>query len=80
MAQTVKHLPTMRETRVQSLGREDYLEKEMVTHSSTRAWKIPWMEEPGRLQSMRLQRDGHRVAKMTSLTRDTEGKIRTLSS
>ena len=48
----VKHLPTMRETRVQSLGREDPLEKEMATHSSTLAWKIPWTEKPGRLQSM----------------------------
>ena len=45
----VKRLPTMQETRVQSLGREDLLEKEMATHSSTVAWKIPWMEEPGRL-------------------------------
>ena len=52
----VKHLPTMQETRVQSLGREDPLEKEMATHSSILAWKIPWMEEPGRLQSMGLQR------------------------
>ena len=52
--QTVKRLPTMQETRVQSLGREDLLEKEMVTHSSILAWKIPWMEEPGRLQSMGL--------------------------
>ena len=52
VAQTVKRLPTMRETRVQSLGREDPLEKEMATHSSTLTWKIPWMEEPGRLQSM----------------------------
>ena len=43
------HLPTMRETRVQSLGQEELLEKEMATHSSTLAWKIPWMEEPGRL-------------------------------
>ena len=51
----VKHLPTMRETRVQSLGQEDTLEKEMATHSSTLAWKIPWMEEPGRLQSMGSQ-------------------------
>ena len=51
MAQTVKHLPTTRETWVQSLGREDPLEKEMATHSSTPAWKIPWMEEPGRLYS-----------------------------
>ena len=48
VAQMVKCLPTMRETRVQSLGREDPLEKEMATHSSTLAWKIPWMEEPGR--------------------------------
>ena len=48
----VKHLPTMRESRVQSLGQEDPLEKEMATHSSILAWKIPWMEEPGRLQSM----------------------------
>ena len=52
MAQTVKRLPTMRETWVQSLGREDLLEKEMATHSSILAWKIPWIEEPGRLQSM----------------------------
>ena len=55
----VKHLPTMRETRVQSLGREDLLEKEMATHSTFLAWKIPWMEEPGRLQFMRVQRVGH---------------------
>ena len=52
MAQTVKRLPTMQETQVQSLGREDLLEKEMATHSSILAWKIPWMVEPGRLQSM----------------------------
>ena len=50
----VKCLPTMWETRVRSLGREDPLEKEMTTHSSTLAWKIPWMEEPGSLQSMGL--------------------------
>ena len=50
VAQMVKHLSTMRETRVQSLGREDPLEKEMAIHSSTIAWKIPWTEEPGRLQ------------------------------
>ena len=49
----------MRETRVRSLGWEDPLEKEMATHSSTRAWKIPWMEERGRLQPMGLQRVGH---------------------
>ena len=50
MAHTVKHLPTMWETRVRTLGQEDPLEKEMATHSSTLAWKIPWMGEPGRLQ------------------------------
>ena len=59
VAQMVKHLPTMRETRVQSLSWEDPLEKEMATHSSTLAWKIPWTEEPGRLQSMGSQRVGH---------------------
>ena len=50
----VKCLPTMRETQVQSLGEEDPLEKEMAAHSSTLAWKIPWTEEPGRLQSIAL--------------------------
>ena len=55
----VKHLPTMRETRVQSLGWEDLLEKEMATHSSLLAWRIPWTEEPGGLQSVELQRVGH---------------------
>ena len=55
----VKHLPTMWETRVQSLGQEDLLEKEIVTHSSILAWKIPWTEEPGRLQSMGSQRVRH---------------------
>ena len=59
VAQMVKRLPTMRETRVQSLGWEDLLEKEMATHSSPLAWKIPWMEEPGRLQSMGSQGVGH---------------------
>ena len=58
VAQMVKHLPAMWETWVQSLGQEDPLEKEMATHSSTFAWKIPWTEEPGRLQSMGLQRVG----------------------
>ena len=52
VAQMVKHLPTMWETQVQSLGQKDPLEKEMATHSSTLAWKIPWTEEPGRLQFM----------------------------
>ena len=55
----VKRLPAMQETWVQSLGREDPLEKEMATHSSTLAWKIPWTEEPGRLQFMGPQRVGH---------------------
>ena len=59
MTQTVKRLPTVRETWVQSLGREDPLEKEMATHSSILAWKIPWMEDPVRLQSMGSQRVGH---------------------
>ena len=52
----VKNLPAMREARVRSLGQEDPLEKKMATHSSTLAWKIPWMEEPGRLQAMGPQR------------------------
>ena len=59
MAQMVKHLSTMQETQVRSVGQEDPLEKEMAIHSSTIAWKIPWTEEPGRLQSMRSQRVGH---------------------
>ena len=52
VAQMVKRLPTMWETQAQSLGQEDLLEKEMATHSNILAWRIPWMEEPGRLQSM----------------------------
>ena len=55
VAQLVKNLPAMWETQVRSLGREDPLETEMATHSGTLAWKIPWLEEPGRLQSMGLQ-------------------------
>ena len=55
MAQTAKRLSTIREPWVQSLGQEDPLEKEMATHSSTIAWKIPWEEDPGRLQSMGSQ-------------------------
>ena len=62
VAQTVKHLPTVWETRVRSLGWEDPLEKEMATHSSTLAWKIPWKEKPGRLQSMGSQRVGRNWA------------------
>ena len=59
VAQTVKRLSTMQETQVQSLGWEDPLEKEMAIHSSTIAWKIPWTEKPGRLQSTGSQRVGH---------------------
>ena len=59
MAQTVKRLLAMWETQVQSLGREDLLEKAMAPHSSILAWKIPWMEEPGRLQPMGSKRVGH---------------------
>ena len=59
VAQRVKRLPTLWETRVRTLGWEDPLEKEMATHSSTLAWKIPWTEKSGRLQSMGLQRVGH---------------------
>ena len=55
----VKNLPTMQETWVRSLGREDPLEKEMATHSSILAWRIPWTEEPGELQSMESQGVGH---------------------
>ena len=59
MTQLVKNLPAMRETRDRSLSREDPLEKGMATHSSFLAWRIPWTEEPGRLQSMGSQRVGH---------------------
>ena len=59
MAQRVKCLLTVWGTQVRSLGREDPLEKEMATHSSTLAWKIPWTEEPGRLQPMGAHRVGH---------------------
>ena len=59
MAQTVKNLPTMQETQIQSLGQEDPLEKEMATHFSIIAWRIPWTEEPDGLQSMGSQRVGH---------------------
>ena len=58
MAQRLKHLPPMQETQVQSLGQEDPLEKEMATHSSILAWRIPWTEELGRLQSTGSQRVG----------------------
>ena len=65
VTQTVKCLPTMRETWVLSLGQEDPLEKEMATHSSTLAWKIPWMEKPGRLQSMGVTKNRTRLSDFT---------------
>ena len=70
VAQRLKPLPAMQETRVWSLGREDPLEKEIVTHSSILAWRIPWMEKPGRLQSTGSQRVGHDwAASLTYLLR-----------
>ena len=62
MVQTLKDLPEMRETWVQSLGQEDPLEKGLATHSGILAWRIPWTEEPGGLQSMSSQRIGHDLA------------------
>ena len=59
VAQIVKNLPDTQETRVRSLGQEDLLEKGMATHSSILAWRSPWTEEPGGLQSMKLQRVRH---------------------
>ena len=59
MAQTVKNLPAVQETQVRSLGREDPLEEGMATHSSILAWRIPWTEEPGGLQSTGSQRVRH---------------------
>ena len=59
MAQKVKNLPAIQETQVQSLSQEDALEKGMATHSSTLAWRVPWTEEPGRLQSMGSLRVGN---------------------
>ena len=65
MAQTVKNLPSMQETRVQSLGQEDLRKKGMTTHSSILAWRIPWTEEPGGIQSMVSQRVGQDPATNT---------------
>ena len=64
---TWSNLPTLQEARVQSLGQEDFLEKEMATHSSILAWKIPWTEEPGRLQSMESLRVGHGLVTISCL-------------
>ena len=60
MSEMVKNLPAMWETQVESLGQEDPMEREMATHSSSLAWRIPWTEEPGGLQSLGLQRLGHK--------------------
>ena len=67
MAQMVKNMSAMQKTQVSSLHWEDTLEKEMATHSSILAWRIPWREEPGRLQSMESQRVGTRLSDFTSL-------------
>ena len=72
VAQRLKRLPAMWETWVRSLGQEDPLEKEMATHSSVLAWKIPWTEEPGGLQSTGAQRVGHDWETSLSLSRDTK--------
>ena len=73
LAQRLKRLPPTRETRVRSLGREDPLEKEMATHSSILAWRIPWTEKPGRLQSTGLQRVGHDWATSLHFMGDMQG-------
>ena len=72
MPQIIESLPAVWETRVQSLGQDNPLEKEMATHSSILAWKIPWTEEPDRLQSMRLQRVGHNWVTNTLIMSDGE--------
>ena len=74
----MSHNTTMRETRVRSLGREDPLEKEMATHSSTLAWRIPWTEKPGRLQSTGSQRVGHDWATSLHLTHFNTATFETL--
>ena len=79
LAQTVKRLSTMRETWVQSLGWEDPLEKEMAIHSSSIAWKIPWTEEPDRLQSMGSQRVRHDWATSLSFTFKVYWNVKTCS-
>ena len=87
MAQMVKNLPAMQETQIQALGQEDPLEKEMATHSRIPAWRIPWTEEPGGLQSMGSQRVKHNSVTHTftfissghteQLRRDSSKYIRT---
>ena len=76
MAQTVKRLSTVQETQVQSLGQENPLEKEMAIHSSIPAWRIPWTEEPGRLQSVGSQRVRyHRATKLSLVTQINSNKL-----
>ena len=72
MAQRVKHLPVMRETQVRSLGREDPLEKEMATHSSILAWRIPWTEEPGGLYSPQGRKESDMTERLHYTTHTTE--------
>ena len=80
VAQMVKRLPTMRETWVQSLSREDLLEKEMAAHSSILAWKISWMEEPGRLQFMGLQSDTtERLHSLRTARRSNNSSLKEIS-
>ena len=69
MAQMVKHLPAVWDTQIRSQGQEDPLEKEMATHSSTLAWKIPWMEEPGELQSMGVAKSWTQLSDFTFFLR-----------
>ena len=80
IAQLVKNLPAVQETRVWCLGGEDPLEKEMAIHSSNIAWKIPWIEEPGRLQSMGLQRVGHDWATSLSLSHTSKVMLKILQA
>ena len=80
VAQRLKHLPAMRETWVRFLGREDPLEKEIATHSSIPAWRIPWMEEPGGLQSSGSQRVGHDRATLLSLSHFLKSSFKKLKS
>ena len=80
VAQMVKQLPATWETWVWSLGWKEPLEKEMATHSSTLAWKIPWTEEPGRLQSMGSQRMGHDWATSLSLSHDSKVMLKILQA
>ena len=72
MAQTLKNLSVMQETWVPSLGQEDPLEEKMAIHSSILAWRIPWTEEPGELQSMGLKRVGHEYATNTHTDRQID--------